>query len=179
MNRLLPFLLFTWCLAERVHRRDGRLNPEIAKQERWAQDAVAAKLAPEQLARVRSGDETVIRAGRKTLRKLVAAVDRGTWIRDVSSEALRDDGEGAANLTADFERAGRTRNEALEAANELAAALAEPRDTLEDVLEPVLLQRGLLSRTPRGRIATRRAYEHHGHPSPQKSPPGEPGSLPL
>ncbi|HEY4116344.1 MAG TPA: Holliday junction branch migration DNA helicase RuvB [Byssovorax sp.] len=44
----------------------------------------------------------------------------------------------------------------------LAAALAEPRDTLEDVYEPYLLQQGFLGRTPRGRIATRKAYEHLG-----------------
>ena len=42
----------------------------------------------------------------------------------------------------------------------LAAALAEPRDTIEDVYEPYLLQQGLIGRTPRGRIATRRAHEH-------------------
>jgi Holliday junction DNA helicase RuvB len=42
----------------------------------------------------------------------------------------------------------------------LAAALGEPRDTIEDVYEPYLLQQGFLGRTPRGRIATRRAYEH-------------------
>lgn len=42
----------------------------------------------------------------------------------------------------------------------LAAAMAEPRDTIEDVYEPYLLQQGLLGRTPRGRIATRKAYEH-------------------
>jgi Holliday junction DNA helicase RuvB len=46
----------------------------------------------------------------------------------------------------------------------LAAALAEPRDTIEDVYEPYLLQQGFLGRTPRGRIATRRAYEHLGVP---------------
>ncbi len=44
----------------------------------------------------------------------------------------------------------------------LAAALSEPRDTIEDVVEPFLLQQGLLGRTPRGRIATRKAYEHLG-----------------
>jgi holliday junction DNA helicase RuvB len=44
----------------------------------------------------------------------------------------------------------------------LAAALAEPRDTIEDVYEPYLLQQGFLGRTPRGRVATRRAYEHLG-----------------
>jgi Holliday junction DNA helicase RuvB len=42
----------------------------------------------------------------------------------------------------------------------IAAALSEPRDTLEDVYEPYLLQQGLLARTPRGRVATRKAYEH-------------------
>jgi Holliday junction DNA helicase RuvB len=44
----------------------------------------------------------------------------------------------------------------------LAAALAEPRDTVEDVYEPYLLQQGYLGRTPRGRIATRKAYDHLG-----------------
>jgi len=42
----------------------------------------------------------------------------------------------------------------------LAAALGEPRDTIEDVYEPYLLQQGYLGRTTRGRVATRRAYEH-------------------
>jgi Holliday junction DNA helicase RuvB len=46
----------------------------------------------------------------------------------------------------------------------LAAALAEARDTVEDVYEPYLLQQGFLGRTPRGRVATRKAYEHLGHP---------------
>ena len=42
----------------------------------------------------------------------------------------------------------------------LAAALGEPRDTVEDVYEPYLLQQGYLGRTPRGRVANRKAYEH-------------------
>lgn len=46
----------------------------------------------------------------------------------------------------------------------LSAALAEPRDTIEDVYEPYLLQQGFIGRTPRGRIATPLAYEHLGHP---------------
>lgn len=49
----------------------------------------------------------------------------------------------------------------------LAAALSEPRDTIEDVYEPYLIQQGFLGRTPRGRIATRKAYEHLGRPLPQ------------
>jgi holliday junction DNA helicase RuvB len=46
----------------------------------------------------------------------------------------------------------------------LAAALAEPRDTIEDVYEPYLLQQGYIGRTPRGRVATAKAYEHLGKP---------------
>ncbi len=49
----------------------------------------------------------------------------------------------------------------------LAAALSEPRDTLEDVYEPYLLQQGFLGRTPRGRIATERAYRHLGVEPPR------------
>jgi Holliday junction DNA helicase RuvB len=52
----------------------------------------------------------------------------------------------------------------------LAAALGEPRDTVEDVYEPYLLQQGYLGRTPRGRIATRRAYEHLKLEPPMASP---------
>jgi len=44
----------------------------------------------------------------------------------------------------------------------LAAALSEERDTIEDVLEPFLIQQGYLQRTPRGRIATALAYRHFG-----------------
>ncbi|QIW15301.1 Holliday junction DNA helicase RuvB [Pasteurellaceae bacterium RH1A] len=44
----------------------------------------------------------------------------------------------------------------------LAAAIGEERDTIEDVLEPYLIQQGFLQRTPRGRIATSRTYGHFG-----------------
>jgi Holliday junction DNA helicase RuvB len=48
----------------------------------------------------------------------------------------------------------------------LAVSVGEEQDTIEDVYEPYLLQRGLIERTPRGRAATRRAYEHLGLASP-------------
>ncbi len=48
----------------------------------------------------------------------------------------------------------------------LAAAIGEERDTIEDVLEPYLIQQGYLMRTPRGRIATPLAYEHFGLVAP-------------
>ena len=54
----------------------------------------------------------------------------------------------------------------------LAAAVSEERDTLEDVYEPYLIQEGYLKKTPRGRMATRWAYEHLGfrlHTAEQKT----------
>ena len=51
----------------------------------------------------------------------------------------------------------------------LAAAIGEERDTIEDVLEPFLIQQGYLQRTSRGRIATRQSYEHFGLKPPSNS----------
>jgi Holliday junction DNA helicase RuvB len=52
----------------------------------------------------------------------------------------------------------------------LAAALGEERGTIEDVLEPFLIQQGYLSRTARGRVATRLAYQHFGLQPPRTLP---------
>ena len=49
----------------------------------------------------------------------------------------------------------------------LAAAISEERDTIEDVLEPYLIQQGYLQRTPRGRVATVSAYRHFGLAQPK------------
>src|SRR5207237_6712322 len=49
----------------------------------------------------------------------------------------------------------------------LAVAIGEEQDTIEDVLEPYLLQQGLLKRTPRGRVLTQRAFDHLGLPAPE------------
>ena len=55
----------------------------------------------------------------------------------------------------------------------LAAAIGEEVDTIEDVLEPYLIQQGYLQRTPRGRIATASAYRHFGVAPPNTSPTGD------
>ncbi|MFK7743271.1 MAG: Holliday junction branch migration DNA helicase RuvB [Planctomycetota bacterium] len=60
----------------------------------------------------------------------------------------------------------------------LAAMIDEAEDTLEDVLEPHLIRRGLLARTPRGRVATARAFEHLGQ-TPQPGADAKPGELPF
>jgi Holliday junction DNA helicase RuvB len=51
----------------------------------------------------------------------------------------------------------------------LAAAIGEERDTIEDVIEPFLIQQGYLKRTPRGRIATAAAYRHFGLAQPRRT----------
>jgi Holliday junction DNA helicase RuvB len=52
----------------------------------------------------------------------------------------------------------------------LAAALSEPRDAIEDIIEPFLIQRGFIQRTPRGRLLTSAAFKHLGLPEPQRDP---------
>jgi len=52
--------------------------------------------------------------------------------------------------------------------NSLAAAISEERDAIEDIYEPFLIQAGFLDRTPRGRVATARAYEYLGLTVPRK-----------
>ena len=52
--------------------------------------------------------------------------------------------------------------------NSLAAAVSEEKDAIEDIYEPFLIQAGFLDRTPRGRIATARAYEYFGLTAPKR-----------
>jgi Holliday junction DNA helicase RuvB len=50
----------------------------------------------------------------------------------------------------------------------LAAALSEPRDAIEDIIEPFLIQQGFIQRTPRGRLLTAAAFKHLGLPEPAR-----------
>jgi len=52
----------------------------------------------------------------------------------------------------------------------LAAALSEPRDAIEDIIEPYLIQCGFLQRTPRGRLVTVHGFCHLGLPEPARDP---------
>ena len=54
--------------------------------------------------------------------------------------------------------------------NTIAAAISEEKDAIEDIYEPFLIQGGFLDRTPRGRVATARAYEYFGLTPPRKDP---------
>src|SRR5512137_855971 len=52
----------------------------------------------------------------------------------------------------------------------MAAALSEPRDAIEDIIEPFLIQKGFIQRTPRGRLLTALAFLHLGMPEPARDP---------
>ncbi len=58
----------------------------------------------------------------------------------------------------------------------LAAAIGEERGTIEDVIEPYLIQKGFIMRTPRGRVATANAYRHFGLAPPHREPVTDAGS---
>jgi Holliday junction DNA helicase RuvB len=57
-------------------------------------------------------------------------------------------------------------------AETLAAALGEPRDAIEEIIEPYLIQQGFVQRTPRGRVVTATAFHHLGL---QAAPPPQAG----
>ena len=52
----------------------------------------------------------------------------------------------------------------------VAAALSEPRDAIEEIIEPFLIQKGFIQRTPRGRLLTSHAFRHLGLPEPARDP---------
>ena len=52
----------------------------------------------------------------------------------------------------------------------MAAALSEPRDAIEDIIEPFLIQKGFIQRTPRGRLLTSQAFRHLGLAEPARDP---------
>ncbi len=94
-------------------------------------------------------------------------------VRDSGVVTERVAGEALDLLEVDHEGLDRLDREILRAICEkfdggpvglstLAVAVGEEQDTIEDVYEPYLLQRGLIERTPRGRAATKRAYQHLG-----------------
>ena len=52
----------------------------------------------------------------------------------------------------------------------IAAALSEPRDAIEEIVEPFLIQKGFIQRTPRGRLLTSHAFRHLGLAEPARDP---------
>jgi holliday junction DNA helicase RuvB len=145
--------------------------------------------APEELARIvrrsarllgvaieDAGAVAIARRSRGTPRvanRLLRRVRDYAEVRDSGVVTERVAGEALDLLEVDHEGLDRLDREILRAICEkfgggpvglstLAVAVGEEADTIEDVYEPYLLQQGLIERTPRGRAATKRAYEHLG-----------------
>ena len=143
-------------LAEIVERSADRLQVRI-KREACVVIGERARgtprIANRLLRRVRDFAEV---AGQAILEPKLT----GEWLTRLGVDALGLDHMDRLLLRCLIERfdGGPTGIEAL------AASVSEERDTLEDVYEPYLLQEGFLLRTARGRVASRRAYEHLGLP---------------
>jgi hypothetical protein len=126
---LFALLLSAGCIAgSTAVQRDDRIYRALAQQERWTQDALAQRPTAEQLDAIRNSDYAAVGRGRAELKRLLQAADRGTWIRDTTTELMRDDSD--PRLVQQFERGGRLRADALGAADELAGALAEAKGGL-------------------------------------------------
>ena len=126
----LPALSACITGTQPAQQRDQKLAREIAQQQRWTGEAVAGRPAPDELEAVRSGDADAVSDARKRFRRLLMAVDRTVWIREAEVRALREaQGDALAEdeATAGFDRAGRQRNDALAAADDLAKALADSK----------------------------------------------------
>lgn len=130
MRRILfALLLAAGCIhgSSAVQRDSGAVRA-IAQQERWAQQALTSRPTRSQLDAIRSSDYAAVGRARGDLKRLLQAIDRGTWIRSTSSELMADDTD--PELARAFDRAGRMRTEAVQAADELASALAEAKGGL-------------------------------------------------
>jgi Holliday junction DNA helicase RuvB len=115
-------------------------------------------------------------AGRllRRVRDFAAVEGAGSVTSKVADRALRElevDGEGLDMLDHRYLRCIAVNYEGGPVGVEtIAAALSEPRDALEEIIEPYLLQQGFIGRTPRGRIVTMKTYRHLGLTVPTRTP---------
>ena len=109
-------------------RQDDRAIRAVVQQEGWAQQAISTRPSRADLDAVRSGDFNAVGRARTGFRRLVQAIDRGTWVRNTASQLMVDDPD--PRLAASFDRAGRLRFEAIQAADELSSALAQAKGGL-------------------------------------------------
>lgn len=129
MRSLFALLLSAGCITGSANvPKDDRVLRALSQQERWSQDALAQRPTAEQLDAIRASDYAAVGKGRAELKRLLQAVDRGTWIRDATVELMREDDD--PRLLQQFDRAGRLRTDALQAGDELAGALAESKGGL-------------------------------------------------
>jgi Holliday junction DNA helicase RuvB len=156
-----------------VRRAAGVLGVELAPEgaaEIARRGRGTARVANRLLRRLR--DFAQMRAG-GTIDGAVAA--EGCRLHDVDAHGLDGSDRRLLRMMAEHYGGGPV------GLGTLAAALGEEEETIEDVMEPYLLQTGFLQRTPRGRLLTARAWVHLGLPPPAEAAGAEEGAraLPL
>jgi holliday junction DNA helicase RuvB len=148
---------------------------ELALVVRHAATRMGAGLSDEGAAEIAARARGTPRVAGRLLRRVrdfaeaegAEVIDRGAAARALAR--LEVDPQGLDSLDRRYLRALiETYGGGPVGAETLAAALAEARDAVEDVIEPYLLQQGFILRTPRGRVAGSRAYLHLGLPQPDK-----------
>ena len=126
----------------------------------------------EEIARRSRGTPRVGNRLLKRVRDFASVWDDGVVTRDIAREALNRLEVDPAGLDKIDQKTLKTIIEVFAGCpvglETLASTIGEEGETLEDVVEPFLLQMGFLQRTPRGRMATIKAYEHLCFPLPQK-----------
>ena len=134
------------------------------------------QLGPQLRAKLDSSDlvqETLLRAHERFQQfHGTTNAELAAWLRQILcnqlTDAARKFGPGMRDVALERSLQAAVEQSSAKLEALLAAACAEERDTIEDVCEPYLIQEGLLMRTPRGRVATRRAHEHLGLPPPRQ-----------
>ncbi|MFL5780176.1 MAG: Holliday junction branch migration DNA helicase RuvB [Thermoleophilaceae bacterium] len=148
-------------LAQIVHRSAGILGVEVDEG------------GAEAIARRSRGTPRVANRLLKRVRDYAEVRHAGSVDAAIAAEALdllEVDEEGLDRLDRDILRAICEKFEGGPVGlSTLAVAVSEESDTVEDVYEPYLLQRGLIKRTPRGRVATARAFDHLGLKRPAQA----------
>lgn len=137
--------------------RDGAI--EIARRSRGT-----PRIAGRLLRRVR--DVAIVQAGGEISREVA---DRALQMLEVDNEGLDALDRRYLTLIATSFGGGPVGIETI------AAALSEPRDAIEEIIEPYLIQQGFIQRTPRGRLLAAKAFAHLGMAVPQKDTPPQMG----
>ena len=157
-------------LSHRLEHYDPEHLAEIISARPASSGSRSTPRAPQTIAERSRGTPRVANRLLKRVRDFAQVKDRGAIDAEVAAAAL-------AMLEVDAGGLDRSDRALLDTVatkfgggpvglSTLAVAIGEEADTIEDVLEPYLLQQGLLKRTPRGRVITPRAYEHLGLPMP-------------
>jgi holliday junction DNA helicase RuvB len=171
--------LLTTPLRERFglsHRLEHYPPSELAEIVRRSATILAVEIdeaGAEAIASRARGTPRVANRLLKRVRDFAQVRSSGAISAEVAADALElleVDAEGLERLDREILRAIVEKFEGGPVGlSTLAISVGEEQDTVEDVYEPYLLQRGLIKRTPRGRVATARAYEHLGLAAPARS----------